>query len=688
MEVFVNQIKSLQSYVMHKEDAVIEVSRLREELNRHNYLYYVLARPEISDREFDRMMERLLALETEFPDLVTPDSPSVRVGGQITREFPVVRHTEPMLSLSNTYSGEEVEEFFRRVQRLLPGEAAEEVKFVAELKFDGVAVSLLYRDGLLVRGATRGDGRRGDDITPNLRTVGTVPLRLSGHGGEDGAFLEGEVEVRGEVFMRRDAFLRLNEGRPEEEQFANPRNATAGTLKLQDSREVARRSMMFVAYYLRGDAFEGLRHMERLGRLEDAGFFTGGQYRLCGGMEDIRAFIDEWADRRAELPYEIDGIVLKLDDSRYWQELGATSKSPRWAIAYKYPAEQAETVIRDVVFQVGRLGTITPVAELVPVSLAGTTVSRSTLHNFDEIRRLDVRIGDHVVIEKSGEIIPKVIRVLDAKRADGSRPIEVPHTCPSCGTRLERRDEEVNWYCPNEEGCKAQQRARILHFASRNAMDIKSLGKALVEQLVARGLVTDSGDLYALTKEVLAGLDRMGERSAANLLDALDASKRQPYERVLFALGIRHVGIATARELALAYPSIGTLSEAGSEELAAVADIGPVIAGSIREYFSSPRTTRLLEKLRDAGLHFEAEAPAGLVNRNFEGMSVLFTGTLERHTRQQAAALVEERGGREVKSISRKTDLLVVGRDAGGKLQKARKLDVKVVTEEDFEKML
>lgn len=688
MEVFVNQITDLQSYVMHKEDAATEIARLREELNRHNYLYYVLARPEISDREYDRMMAQLLALESEFPDLVTPDSPSMRVGGQVTREFPVVRHSEPMLSLSNTYSQEEVGEFYRRVLRLLPGEGSGEASFVAELKFDGVAVSLLYRDGLLVRGATRGDGRQGDDITPNLRTVGSVPLRLSGHGGKDGAFLEGEVEVRGEVFMRRDDFLRLNEGRPEEEQFANPRNATAGTLKLQDSAEVARREMMFVAYYLKGEAFEGLRHLERLRCLEDAGFFTGGHYRLCDSLDEIRAFIDEWGERRAELPYEIDGIVLKLDESRYWQELGATSKSPRWAIAYKYPAEQAETVIRDVVFQVGRLGTITPVAELEPVSLAGTTVSRSTLHNFDEISRLDARIGDHVVIEKSGEIIPKVIRVLVEKRAAESLPIKVPHSCPSCGTPLEKREEEVNWYCPNEEGCPAQQRARILHFASRNAMDIKSLGKALVEQLVSRGLAADPGDLYTLTKEELAGLDRMGERSAANLLLALDASREQPYERVLFALGIRHVGLATARELAAAYPSIEELSRAGREELAAVADIGPVIAESIEEYFGSSRTGALLRKLRDAGLHFQAEAPAGLVNRNFEGMSVLFTGTLERHTRQEAAALVEERGGREVKSISKKTDLLVVGRDAGSKLQKAGKLGVKVVTEDDFEKML
>ncbi len=694
MGVFFNPISDTGILANRRNEAAREIERLRVELERHNHLYHVLAKPEISDYEFDMMLEKLIALEKEFPELAAEDSPSRRVGGEISRSFPTVRHAEPMLSLSNTYSLGEVEEFCGRVKRALSGEERKEPEpeFVAELKFDGVALSLLYRDGLLVTAATRGDGRQGDDITPNIRTIGTVPLRL-GIAGRSGNWSIGEyrgreIEVRGEVFMTREDFAGLNAGRLPEERFANPRNATAGTLKLQDSAEVARRKMVFVAYHLRDADRQDLLHSERLHLLERMGFYTGGTFRVCRGAEEIREFIGEWEGKRRELPYEIDGVVLKLNDPSLRDELGATSKSPRWAIAYKYPAEQAETALRNVRFQVGRLGTVTPVAELEPVRLAGTTVSRSTLHNFDEIHRLDVRINDRVVIEKSGEIIPKVIRVATGKRGEDARVIDPPATCPSCGTPLRKPEDEVGLYCPNAAGCPAQVKARILHFASRNAMDIKSLGEALVEQLVEKGLAADPGDLYRLTKAQLAGLERMAEKSAQNVLDALHGSRSQEYERVLFGLGIRHVGLATARELARAFPSIAVLRETSPEELAEVPDIGPVVAQSVHDFFRERRSDALLEKLRDAGLSLSAAEPKTLVNRNFEGLSVVFTGTLERYSRQDAAALVEARGGREAKTVSRNTGLVVAGKGAGSKLEKARALGIRIVDEEAFEAML
>ncbi len=674
---------------MDKAQAQQEVGKLRAEIERHNRLYYVEAKPEISDFEFDKLLERLIALETEFPELVTPDSPSQRVGGGITKEFPTVIHREPMLSLSNTYSIGEVGEFCARVEKLLAAEGGGTPEYVAELKYDGVAISLLYRDGLLVCGSTRGDGRQGDEITANLRTIPSIPLRLdSSGGGLFDAVVSGELEVRGEVYMRKEDFERLNEERPEEERFANPRNATAGTLKLQDSAEVARRRMSFVAYYLKGHDGAAPTHLERLEQLKSMGFMTGAVARLCKSTEEIAAFIDEWSEKRWMLPYETDGVVLKLNEVALWDRLGATAKSPRWAIAYKYPAQQAKTVLQGVVFQVGRLGTITPVAELKPVKLAGSTVSRSTLHNFDEIERLGVRIGDYVMIEKSGEVIPKVVSVVLDERPAETAVIEAPSECPVCGTKLERPEGEVSWYCPNEDGCPAQKRGRILHFASRNALDIQNLGESLVTQLVERGLASDAGDLYSLTQEQLAGLDRIGPKSAKNVLDALEKSKTQSYARLLFALGIRHVGAATARELAHACPSIDRLREMGKEELAAVPDIGPVIAESIRDFFTKPWAQAMLQKLAAAGLPMQAGEEKALVNNNFEGQAVIFTGGLEHHVRQQAEEMVRERGGRIVSTVSKKTTLVVAGKDAGSKLEKAMKLGVKVIDEDEFERML
>jgi DNA ligase (NAD+) len=674
---------------MDKANAQKEIAKLRTEIERHNRLYYLEARPEISDFEFDKMLERLIALEKEFPELLTPDSPSQRVGGEVTREFPAVVHREPMLSLSNTYSVAEVTEFCARVEKLVEAEGGGTPEYVAELKFDGVAISLLYRDGLFVRGATRGDGRQGDEITANLRTIPSIPLRLDSPGGSRfDSVISGEIEVRGEVYMRKDDFERLNDERPEEERFANPRNATAGTLKLQDSAEVARRRMHFVAYFLKGIADETAPHVQRLRQLESMGFATGKHYKLCKETAGIAAFIEEWSEKRWTLPYETDGVVLKLNDVTLWDRLGATAKSPRWAIAYKYPAQQAKTVLQGVVFQVGRLGTITPVAELKPVKLAGSTVSRSTLHNFDEIERLGVRVGDYVMIEKSGEVIPKVVSVVLDERPAETAAIEMPEVCPECGTELVKPDGEVSWYCPNEEGCPAQKRGRILHFASRNALDIQNLGESLVAQLVERGLASDAGDLYKLTLEQLAGLDRMAAKSAQNVLDALEKSKTRPYARLLFALGIRHVGAATARELAHACPSIDRLRDTSEEQLAAVPDIGPVIAASIRDFFAKPWAQAMLEKLAEAGLPMQAEAAKALINNNFEGQSVIFTGGLERHVRQQAEEMVRERGGRIVSSVSKKTTLVVAGSEAGSKLEKAIKLGVRVISEDEFERML
>lgn len=673
---------------MERDKAAVEIGRLRTEIERHNYLYYVRATPEISDYDFDKLLERLIELEREFPDLLTPNSPSQRVGGQITREFPTVLHREPMLSLSNTYSLGDVADFYDRVKKLLYEEGIQKQEMVAELKFDGVAVSLIYRDGLLVQGATRGDGVRGDDITVNLRTIPTIPLRLDASFSRQLQGDDREIEVRGEVFMRREDFENLNEGRPDEDRFANPRNATAGTLKLQDSAEVARRRMTFVAYFLKGIANENIRHLDRLRLLEKLGFYTGGHYLFCSELRDIERFIGDWEKKRHTLPYETDGVVLKLDDVTLWDRLGATSKSPRWAIAYKYPAQQAKTELLGVLFQVGRLGTITPVAELKPVKLAGSTVSRSTLHNFDEIDRLGVRVHDQVVIEKSGEVIPKIIRVALEERSLFTESIVVPERCPSCDTLLVKLEGEVSWYCPNEEECPAQIRGRVLHFASRNAMDIQSLGVALVDQLVGRGLVRDPGDLYTLQVSQLEGLERMGTKSALNLMRALDESRSRSYERLLYALGIRHVGQATARELARAYPRLGLLREADEEELSSVPDIGPVVARSIIDYFLKPSTQVLVRKLQEAGLPFRAAEPQELVNRNFEGMTVVFTGELERYGRSKASGLVMARGGKVVNSVSRNTTLVVTGKDAGSKLEKALKLGVRVVSEEEFASML
>lgn len=669
---------------MTKSQAEAELKALREQIETHNYNYYMLAQPTISDYEFDKLLERLIEIESQFPDLVTLDSPSQRVGGTITKNFPTVVHKERMMSLSNTYSPEELREFVKRVQKELKAEGLRDLEFVCELKFDGVAVSLLYRNGVFVQGATRGDGTTGDDITPNLKTVPTIPLRLKLPSDERAQLLlNGEIEVRGEVFMMKHDFETLNE--QSEKKFANPRNATAGTLKQQDSREVAKRKLTFSAYFLSSNVLsDEVSHWERLNLLESLGFNVSKHRTLAKTLEDIELFLSQWEEQRDGLPFDIDGAVIKLNSIRHQTLLGATTKAPRWAIAYKFSARQAETVLNGVTYQVGRVGTVTPVAELEPIFLAGSTISRATLHNFDEVARLDLRIGDTIVLEKSGDVIPKVVRAVVEKRPIDATAILPPTHCPSCQTPLVKPKDEVNLYCPNEDHCPAQIQGRILHFASRNAMDIETLGDAIVEQLFKARLISDVGDLYSLKKEQLVVLERFGEKSAQNLLNAIESSKSRPFERLLFGLGIRHVGLATARVLARKFASIDALACASLEDLEQTEDVGATIAKSIYDYFRKPSTLLLIEKFKLAGVNLKAEKTETIQSAYFSGKSVVFTGTLETLTREQASEEVLKRGGKVSGSISKKTDYVVVGREAGSKLEKAQKLGVRILSEAEF----
>ncbi len=671
----------------NKEQARREIERLRKEINRHDYLYYVLAKPEISDYEYDMLMKRLEELERQYPEFITPDSPTQRVSGEPTKEFPVVRHRTPMLSLSNTYNEAEIREFDRRVRTLLaPGERYE---YVCELKIDGVAMSLIYENGLLARGVTRGDGEQGDDVTNNIKTIRSLPLRLE---TDDPRLMN--IEVRGEVFYPRAEFQRLNEERIAngEPPFANPRNSAAGTLKLQDSRIVARRPLRMFCYYLdvEGPHKPIKSQLEALQTLEALHFPVNPTYRLCKTVEEVIAYWEEWQKKKHTLSYEIDGVVVKVNSLEQQERLGTTAKSPRWAIAFKFPTEQVETVLEAIRWQVGRTGIVTPVAVLKPVQILGTTVSRATLHNPDEIQRLDVRIGDHVIIEKGGEIIPKIVRVVKDKRSPNSKPYQIPTHCPVCHTRLMRPEGEVALMCVNV-ACPAQVSGRIIHFASRKAMDIDGLGEKVVEWLLEKGLIKDYGDLYYLKDkaEEIAQIERMGEKSAQNLLEGIERSKQRPLFRLIFGLGIRYVGEGAAKLLANHFHSIDRLKEAGEEELAAIEGIGEKTAGSIKEFFSKSENLAVLKKLRAAGVPFEekmetpAEADERFVNKSF-----VFTGALSHFTREEAAQMVEARGGKVSSSVSKKTDYVVVGKDPGSKYQKALQLGVTILSEEDFLKML
>lgn len=663
---------------MTKPRARAEIERLRREIEEHNYRYYVLARPTASDIEFDRMMRRLQDLEEQHPDLVTDDSPTRRVGGQPLVEFRSVTHETPMLSLDNTYSYEELREFDARVRKTVP-----EPAYLVQQKIDGVAVSLRYEEFRLALGATRGDGMRGDDITQNLRTIRSVPLRLRKE-------LDGFVrfEVRGEVYLPRQEFVRLNEAREEEGEsvFANPRNAAAGTLKLLDPKEVARRKLDLFVHTIPRQPAQGLeRDSQTIAMLSELGFKVAPESVLFRSIDAVIGYCGEWQARRASLPYDIDGMVIKVDCYQDREELGATGKSPRWAVAYKYPPEAKETRVRRIFVNVGRLGTVTPVAELDPVFLSGTTVTHSTLHNMDEVERLDIREGDTVLVHKAGEIIPQVLSVRkDAAHVRRGR-FRMPEVCPACRTKLVREAEEVAWRCVNAS-CPAQLAARLLHFGSRGALDIEGLGWKLVEQLVGRGMVKDFADLYELKREDLVKLERMGEKSADNLVTALEESKGRPFARVLFGLGIRHVGIHAARLLAQHFGSMERLVAARQIEIAAVPGVGPVVAESFGNFLADRENRQLIGRLQRAGLRFVEETATG--PKPLAGKKFVLTGTLDGMTREQASERILALGGAVLSSVSRRTDYVVAGKEPGSKLDKAQQFGVRVLDEAGFLRLL
>jgi DNA ligase (NAD+) len=681
-----------------KAEAKSRHAKLVEEICRHDRAYYVEARPVISDHDYDRLYHQLLDLEKEFPELATPDSPSQRVGGAPLSEFKSVRHAVPMMSLENTYSQEEVRDFVKRVQKLLPGEKLE---WVVEPKVDGVAVSLRYENGAFTTGATRGDGTNGDDITANLKTIRSVPLCL---GGKPPAILE----VRGEVFMRKAGFEKLNAERKSagEEIFANPRNAAAGSLKQLDPKIVAKRPLDTVIYGIGevgSQKAEGRRQKaeggspqsqaELLNWLKTLGFKTAERTWFCKSEDDLIAAIAELEKVRHNFPYETDGAVIKLNSFEQQRRVGATAKAPRWAIAYKYAPEQAETKLKAITIQVGRTGALTPVAELEPVFLAGSTISRATLHNEDYIREKDIRIGDTVVIEKAGEVIPAVVNVVLKKRAGGEKNFHFPKTCPECSSKISKEmgaDEEEGaiWRCINPD-CPAQVRGRLEHWCSRGAMDIEGGGEVLVAQLAKSGLVHDVADLYQLKLEPVAALERMGEKSAKNFIDALAASKSRDLWRLLFGLGILHVGAGVAKSLGKHFATLDDIFAATAEQLTETEDIGEVIAQSIVQWHGDARNKKLIERLRDAGLNFKSSlyqpaAPAG----PFAGKTFVLTGTLPTLTREEATAKIESLGGKASGSVSKKTDFVVAGEDAGSKLDKANKLGVKIISEKEFLKMV
>jgi DNA ligase (NAD+) len=653
------------------------IGELREAIRRHEHLYYVLDRPEISDQEYDALERELRQLEAEHPDLVTPDSPTQRVGEKPSDEFPTFVHRVPMLSLDNTYSEDELREFEERIFRIV-GE--QEIAYVAELKIDGLSMALHYEEGRLVRAVTRGDGVRGDEVTPNARAIRQVPLVLR---GED---VPARLEVRGEVYLPRSRFEAINRerGEADEEPFANPRNAAAGTMKHLDARVVARRGLEVFLYMIANARDAGVRgQWEALERMRAWGLRTNPTSRRCTGLEEVLAFCHEWADRRESLEYEIDGVVVKVDDFALQEDLGFTSKFPRWAIAFKYPAAQAATVVRAIEVQVGRTGKLTPVAILDPASLGGATVSRATLHNEEEIARKDVRVGDTVLIERGGEVIPKVVRVLDEKRPPGTSPWTPPEQCPVCGTPVVKPEGEVDRRCPNVS-CPAQIEEGLKHFARRDAMDVEGLGDALVHQLVENGLVRDFADLYRLRLEDLVGLERMAEKSARNLLGQLEKSRSRELRQLLFGLGIRHVGERAAMLLARHFRSLDALAAAPVDEIVALYEIGPTVARSVHDWFRDPANRRLVERLKNEAKLRTEEQEAAPVSRTFQGMQFVLTGTLESMTRDEAKAAIEERGGRVTSSVSKKTSAVVVGRDAGSKLEKAKALGIECLDETAF----
>jgi len=661
-----------------------KAKKLREKLLDADYKYYVLARPDMDDYEYDKLMKELQELETAYPELKTDDSPTQRVGSDLSNSFETVMHDVPMLSLANSYDEQDLDEFDKRVNNLLKGE---KYKYVCELKFDGIAVSLTYKNGMLFRGATRGDGIRGDEITTNLKTIRVIPLNLKS---------KLDIEVRGEVFFMLEDFFRINEEQETlgEKIYANPRNTAAGSLKLKDSRVVASRRLNMYCYSLRylnaGEQAKLVSHYENMKILKGLKFPINDNTRVVGSIEEVKAFCDEIEKKRDKLPYEIDGVVIKVDSLKQQEKIGSIAKSPRWAIAYKFKAKQATTKLKEITLQVGRIGTITPVAELEPVFLAGSTIARATLHNIDEIRRKDIRKGDNVIIEKGGDVIPKVVEVIKDNHHKKLEPFTMPEICPECSQPIHRPEGEANYYCTNSL-CPAQVQGRMEHFVARTAMDIEGLGFQILEKFIELGYLKDVTDIYKLHKheKELKALERFGAKSIDNILSSVEKSKERPFEKVLFAIGIRHVGERTARILAKRFKNVEALMAASKVEIELVHEIGPRIAESVYDFFHTKSNLQMVERLRKAGLKFESEQPAGgAASAKLEGLTFVVTGALEKYKREEVEELIESLGGKAASSVSKKTNYLLAGAEAGSKLKKAESLGVKVISEDDFDKLI
>lgn len=660
-----------------------EAEKLRREIRHNEYLYYVLDAPEITDAEYDRMMVRLRELEARYPDSIPADSPTQRVGGRASSQFTEVRHLEPLLSLGNVFSAEELRAFDERVRSGLP--AGSKVEYVMEPKIDGLACSLIYENGKLVRAATRGDGVVGENVTANVRTIRSIPLTLKVPEGEAVPEL---LDVRGEVYMPRQAFMRLNEQRAErgESEFANPRNAAAGSLRQLDPQVTASRSLSFFAYYLVGEGAQP-KHSESLALLARYGFKVSENYKVVENIDEAIKYIGDFNELRQGLSYDTDGAVIKVNDVYQQRILGATGKDPRWATAYKYPPEQAETTLEDIDWRVGRTGVLTPTAVLTPVKLSGSVISRATLHNEDFIRAKDIRIGDRVIINKAGEIIPEVLRVVAEKRTGDEKEVEIPSVCPECGWRVERQGEEAAIRCTNPH-CPALGREGLIHFVSRDAINIDGCGPSVINALLDAGLVRDAADLYSLRKEDLLKLERMGEKSADNLLAALSESKKNELDKLLFALGIRHVGAKVARILATEFGSMEKLQQAQPEELAQIRDIGDKIAESAVTWLNVPANIDLVERLAAAGLTMTFTPPASQEDNPFFGKTLVFTGTMPTLGRAEAKTMAQDVGAKVSGSVSKKTDYVIAGAEAGSKLEKAQQLGVTVIDEAEFLRLL
>lgn len=659
-----------------------KINELIKKIAEADYKYYTLAQPDIDDYAYDMMMKELEELEKDFPQLKSADSPTNRVSGEPTKSFKVVQHSVPMLSLANTYNEDELFEFDKRVRGLLPNE---KIEYVCELKFDGLAVSIVYENGKLKTGATRGDGEKGDDITQNLKTLRSIPLSVNHSKIKN-------FEARGEVFFKKEDFLKINEEQElkGEKLFANARNTAAGTLKQKDSKAVASRPLQFYAYNLRTDDVKLVSHFDNMKILKELKLPVNDKTIKVNSIDEVKKFCDKIEETRDDLPYEIDGVVIKVNSLAQQEELGSVSKSPRWAVAYKFKAKQQITKIKSITLQVGRIGTVTPVANLEPVFLAGSTISRATLHNFDEIERKDIREGDYVKIEKGGDVIPKVVEVILDKRPKNSKKFPHPSNCPVCNTKLEKPEGEVAYYCPNS-ACPAQVQGRIEHFVQRDAMEIEGLGFQIIEIFISKGFISNYADIYDLHKhrKELLELERFGEKSITNILKGIEQSKEKPFDKVLFALGVRHIGERTAKVLAKHFGSVDKLMSASLEEINEVHEIGPKISESVANFFADKHNLKLVERLRKAGLKFEVDKSiTQKINPLFNNKTFVLTGTLEKYKREDAGKIIEDLGGKTSSSVSKKTDFLLAGSDAGSKLDKAKSLGVKILDEDEFQKMI